>query len=250
MPNIQLSPNHYDNVSGAHALPDSDRQEILAKILSRSAKQIVAFDLDSTLLDNRPRSAQIMREFGEIVGDPLLQLADPSHWQGWSTVQAMTNMGVESSDAKRLQKSHSEFWFDRFFTSEYCRVDNAISGAADYVRKLHQQSAVIIYLTGRPEKMRTGTLESFDRLGFPCPGQSRCQLLMKPDLSTSDDDFKQASFETLNKEGHVLAAFDNEPTHINAYRMAFPQAVCVHLLTDHSMRPVRLLDNIQSILHF
>ena len=44
----------------------------------------------------------------------------------------------------------------------------------------------------------------------------------------------------------MIAAFDNEPTHANDYRRKFPEAIVIHLATDHSGRPVELLDGIVS----
>jgi hypothetical protein len=48
----------------------------------------------------------------------------------------------------------------------------------------------------------------------------------------------------------IVAAFDNEPTHDNAYKRSFPDAVVVHLDTDHSRRPVEVLADIPSIHDF
>ena len=47
----------------------------------------------------------------------------------------------------------------------------------------------------------------------------------------------------------VVALFDNEPTHINGYHQAFPDALTVHLATDHSGREVALAD-IPSVPNF
>jgi len=239
-----------DSVSGARALAEPERQTLLADIVNQCRDRVIAFDLDSTLLDNRPRSAHIMREFGETVCHPLLQQAEPEHWQGWSSQTAMVNMGLDQPDAERLQADHYSFWFERFFSSEYCRLDAAIAGATDYVNSLKDGAATIIYLTGRPEAMRAGTISSFGQLGFPPPDNVGCQLWMKPNAGENDDRFKRGAFDALARLGQVLAAFDNEPTHINAYKQTFPEASCVHLLTDHSMREVKLLDNIPSITHF
>jgi len=48
----------------------------------------------------------------------------------------------------------------------------------------------------------------------------------------------------------VVAVFDNEPTHVNDYRRRFPEATVVHLATDHSGRPVALLEGILSVPDF
>jgi hypothetical protein len=125
-------------------------------------------------------------------------------------------------------------------------MDEALAGAVGFVEKVRQSAAVVAYCTGRHEAMREGTLHSFRRLGFPLPGDG-VELLMKPVQEISDDDFKVTACERLRELGRVLAAFDNEPTHINIYRAAFPAARAIHLATDHSGRPVALLDGIVSI---
>ncbi len=73
---------------------------------------------------------------------------------------------------------------------------------------------------------------------------------MKPDAADSDDDYKHRELQKISAAGNLLAAFDNEPTHINCYRTVFPQSISVHLDTDHSMREVRLLEGIVSIKDF
>jgi hypothetical protein len=50
--------------------------------------------------------------------------------------------------------------------------------------------------------------------------------------------------------GRVAVAFDNEPTHVNAYARAWPGAIVIHLDTDHSPRPVEVLPGIPSIADF
>jgi hypothetical protein len=92
-------------------------------------------------------------------------------------------------------------------------------------------------------------LQSFQRLGFPLPSD-RVQLLMKPVFDQSDDEWKESAYDRLRALGQVIAVFDNEPTHINGYRRAFPSAIIVHVATDHSGRDVLLADGIVSILNF
>ena len=107
----------------------------------------------------------------------------------------------------------------------------------------------IAYCTGRHEQMREGTLVSFDRLGLPRTGP-RVHLLMKPTFEQSDDEWKEQAYSRLRKLGQVIAAFDNEPTHINGYCGHFPEAICVHMATDHSGRKVELAACIVSVRDF
>ncbi len=225
---------------------------VLERVLARVRAlpgAVVVFDLDSTLLDNKPRQARILREFGAAHGIPQLAAAKNEHWVDWSITHAMSNAGLPDEEIDRWAESAKQFWRERFFTSEYCRDDEAVAGARDYLAATATTGALIAYCTGRHEPMRAGTVESFVRLGFPVPGPL-VQLVMKPVFELSDDDWKLEAFARLKELGGVVAAFDNEPTHANGYRAGFPEATVVHLATDDSGRPVALADGIVSIKDF
>ena len=98
--------------------------------------------------------------------------------------------------------------------------------------------------------MRAGTLECFRTHDLPLPDDDRVRLLMKPSLDEHDDAYKLRTYETLREAGDVVAAFDNEPTHINGYFEAFPGALIIHLATDHSLREIPVLAGIPSISDF
>jgi len=99
--------------------------------------------------------------------------------------------------------------------------------------------------------MREGSAASLERGGFPVPGKTdEVQLIMKPTLEETDDDYKVRAYEQLRSLGTVVAAFDNEPAHINGYAVAFPGALNVHLATDHSMREIRVAEGLPSIADF
>ena len=132
---------------------------------------VVVFDLDSTLLDNKPRQARILREFGIARGLPALAQARAEHWVDWSIQRAMANAGLGADEVARHAEAAKQFWRDRFFTSEYCRDDDAIAGAHDYLAAVADAGAFIAYCTGRHEPMRAGTVESFERLGYPRANQ-------------------------------------------------------------------------------
>jgi predicted secreted acid phosphatase len=226
---------------------------VLAQTLERAREAngsgVVVFDLDSTLLDNRPRQARILREFGLVSGLKPLAAAKPEHWQDWDIRRAMRNAGVGEQEIELSAEAAKQFWRDRFFTSEYCIDDEAIAGAAQFVSAVRAAGAQVAYCTGRHELMRTGSVACFQRLGFPVPGNG-VHLLMKPTFEQSDDDWKELAYSKLRDLGRVLAVFDNEPTHVNGYRRAFPDALCVHLATDDSGRDVTLLDGIPSVPNF
>src|SRR3954464_12424626 len=109
---------------------------VLERVLARVRAMpgaVVVFDLDSTLLDNKPRQARILREFGVARGIPVLAAARSEHWVDWSIQRAMANAGLPAAGVERLAEDAKQFWRERFFTSEYCRDDEPIAGAHDYL---------------------------------------------------------------------------------------------------------------------
>jgi hypothetical protein len=211
---------------------------------------LVAFDLDSTLLDNRPRQARILREYAGLHGLDALAHHRADDWRGWDARIAMTNGGLSPELIEEHFAPFRSYWKDRFFTSEYCVEDRPIAGAPDFVRAVLAAGARVLYVTGRHEEMRRGTVICFERTDFPCPDDRAIELLMKPALEEHDDLYKARAYAILRERGQVVAAFDNEPAHINGYREAFPDAICVHLATDHSMRDIPLAGGVSSIRDF
>jgi hypothetical protein len=242
-----------DPVTGALPLSDTVARRLLADVidtLSTEERGIAVFDLDSTLLDNGPRQSAILREYGKEKSVPELSKSKAEHWQSWDIGEAMANCGLSDEGIEKHRDAFKEYWRERFFTSEYCRIDEMIPGASGFVQAVKKSGGMVYYVTGRHEDMRAGTVDCLQRLGFPIPNDREVKLLMKPTLAEDDDDYKQETYDRLAKEGTIVAAFDNEPTHINGYRLAFPNAYSVHLATDHSGRAVKVLDGVLSIVDF
>jgi hypothetical protein len=240
---------------GRHPVLEPARAaELLAEVLDRAATEgaagIVAFDLDSTLLDNRPRQAQILREYGQLHGIAALAQHHADHWQGWDARIAMANSGMAGDDIEAHLGPFRAYWKDRFFTSEYCVLDRPVSGAPAFVTAVLERGARVFYVTGRHEPMRRGTVACFEQTGFAVPDGDGVELLMKPELDEHDDVYKVRAHATLRDRGVLIAAFDNEPAHINGYRESFPAAIAVHLATDHSPRDIPVLPGIPSIADF
>jgi hypothetical protein len=208
------------------------------------------FDLDSTIFDNRPRQARIVREFGAFAGIDELSRCQASHFtSGWDMRAAMRNCGMTEEQAERRYPEAKGFWFSRFFTSAYCADDVAIEGAPQFVSSVAAAGSIVCYVTGRHEEMRAGTLAAMRKCGFLMPG-GQVYLIMKPTLEIGDDEFKRETHRKVAALGTVIAVFDNEPMHVNDYRRTFPDATVVHLATDHSGRPVEILDGVLSLPHF
>jgi predicted secreted acid phosphatase len=234
--------------------PGFPLHEALVRVVEAASRPraVVAFDLDSTVIDNRPRQVRIFHEFALRRGAGDLLAIRPEHWKTWDLRDAMRNAGVSAERAAALYGEVSAFWWDRFFSGEYCRWDEPIPGAVDLLRAVKAAGATIAYVTGRHEPMRDGTMESLRDHGFPLPNgaASRVHLLMKPRLKMNDDLWKLEAHALLRALGDVVAAFDNEPAHANGYREGFPQAIVVHRIADHSGRDIPLLDGIVSIERF
>lgn len=246
MYNTELSDPH----CGAVPLTANSAAGLLDNILRQVAGNCVVFDLDSTLLNNRPRNAKIMQEFGDMHNHSGFIAAHASHFINWDTRNSMALAGISAGDIDKHIDSYEHFWLERFFTSEYCQYDIDVAGAVDFVNAVHKGGGTVCYLTGRDETMRSGTHESLEKLGFPVAYDNAVSLVMKPTRGYSDDLFKREAMGRLRQQDGIFAAFDNEPTHINTYRQEFSQALCIHLFTDHSMRKVPLLDGIYSIQNF
>ncbi len=229
-------------------------QQTLERVLASAKKLgpsgVLVFDLDSTLFDNRPRQARIVREYGIAKNLATLTTCQPFHFtSGWDLRAAMTGAGLPAAEVEPLYADVKRFWAERFFTSEYCKDDIEIVGAPRFLHACLSTHAQVIYVTGRHEAMREGTVEALVKCEMPAPGGS-VKLLMKPTLKENDDAYKRVAHAQVGLFGTVIAAFDNEPTHVNDYAEKFPEAVSVHLATDHSGREVTLAPRVVSIPHF
>jgi hypothetical protein len=232
------------------AQPSLVLQAVLSRARAIGGRGVVVFDLDSTVFDNRPRQARILREFGAARGvSKLLQCSAADFNSGWDLRAAMRNCGLTDDEAQRLYPEARDFWRERFFTGAYCVDDVAVQGAAEFVKAVAATGAIVCYVTGRHEGMRQGTVDAMRNCGFPEPG-GKIHLIVKPSADLGDDEFKRDAHRQVAKLGTVIAAFDNEPTHVNDYRRTFPEATIVHLATDHSGRPVALLEGVLTLPHF
>jgi hypothetical protein len=228
----------------------SDQPAILAAALARVravAGAVAVFDLDSTLLDNRPRQVRILQEYGRAADVPALLGARPEHFQGWSLDAALARAGVGSAAARAHRAALREFWEERFFTSDYCRHDVPVPGAPAFVRAVRAAGARVVYVTGRPAWMEEGTLEVLERFGFPTPDGETAWLLLKPGQALHDDVWKVVARDGVDALGPVALALDNEPAHVNGYARAWPTALAIHVDTDHSGRPIAVDPGIPSV---
>lgn len=225
--------------------PESTRDEqhaTLRAVLRRChadkarAAPVVVFDLDGTLMDNRPRTLAILREFAGHCRprDPeLARRLDGAHAGdlAYSLTDTLERLGAHRAD--RLDEVQA-FWRDRFFADPHLSHDVALPGALAFARACYDAGAILVYMTGRDlPLMGTGTFQSLRDLGFPI-GVAGTELVLKPDANLPDEEFKRLAAPELARVGHVVAAFDNEPANCNVFRAHYPDAHVVFVDTQHT----------------
>ena len=231
-------------------------EQILSDVRESYAKQerpMVIFDVDGTLLDNRPRILKILTEYA----DQELMKVRPDEAKlvkalGVTDVQyriSDTFRGIGITDAAIINNA-TVFWSERFFSDEYLNYDTPTPGVVDYVRTLYSTGAKIVYLTGRDtERQLLGTVRALRAYGFPV-GIQGTELIMKPTAGTQNAMFKQRVTNYLRHYGLVVATFDNEPANINVYRRAFGNSLSVLFEAPHSANPPPLLPGVVKLSSF
>jgi beta-phosphoglucomutase-like phosphatase (HAD superfamily) len=224
--------------------PESTRSQqhlVLKAILRRCHAEkarrtpVVVFDLDGTLVDNRPRTLAILREFAAQHRDRDADVAQRLENAGLSDLSylltdSLERLGIHRTD---LVAELEAFWRDRFFADPHLSHDVALSGARDFAHACYAAGAVLVYLTGRDlPLMGTGTFQSLRDLGFPI-GVAGTELVLKPDAAMPDEAFKRLTAPELARVGHVVAAFDNEPANCNVFVAHYPDAHVVYVDTQH-----------------
>lgn len=206
---------------------------------------VATFDLDSTLFDNRPRQLAILSAFAKAKGLGGADELDFTQIDGWRVAEVVGWLRGAAGREAELKAEFKAFWRERFFTSELCLHDHPLPSAGEYVHAVEKAGATVVYLTGRHEDMREGTERSLEAGGFP-----RGSLLMKPTFEMTDTEWKEIAIPRIRGLGEVVACFDNETTHVNRLRAAFPGALVVWLRTDHSPEAEPLPPEVPSIEGF
>jgi len=227
--------------SGFTRLSPADQHALMSRVVARSKASpgepapVVVFDLDGTLMDNRPRTLEILRELGGVLADeshasaPVLAGAKGEQL-AYLLGDSLKNLGVSEKD---LVSRAEDFWRMRFFSDHYLKHDVAIAGAVELARACYEAGAVLVYFTGRDlPLMGLGSFQSLRDLGFPI-GVVGTELVCKPDAKIPDEEFKRVDGPKLKRVGRVVATFDNEPGNCNAFVEMYPDAENVFVDTQH-----------------
>lgn len=247
---VMVTAFYSPTINAEAAVPENllSRRTALSRIVERTRalksqgqNPIALFDIDDTLVSTRERTLRILKEFasqaeiqknfkGEVQKISKLKEADINYEMSVTLKKA----GIENA---KLQDLVGKFWSERFFTNNYCRLDQAIAGSAEYLHQLVQAGAKIVYLTGRDApSMLLGTQANLKRNHFP-DHPSQTLLMLKPNKQMNDLTFKSMVFSQIEKMGEVVGVFENEPANLNAMAKAFPKATAVFLDTSHSPKP-------------
>lgn len=204
-----------------------------------AAGSLVIFDLDDTLFLTANRNLRILHEFAS-----ELEGRDPASAKLLRTVTrtmlryAITDTAKDAGLSGSLVSELKEFWFKRFFTNPYLLEDEPIAGGAEYVHAVIERGGSAVFMTGRDERMREGTVENLKRRGFPVPDDKKARIVLKPRFDMPDYEFKLEAMGRLKKLGPVAGTFENEPAHVNLFTEQFPAARHFLLETKHSGKPI------------
>ncbi|MBK8258698.1 MAG: HAD family hydrolase [Polyangiaceae bacterium] len=237
-------------------LDPPSRAKLLGDVLQRARRHaeagtcpVIVFDLDGTLIDNRPRVVAILHELGDFWRDKHPEAAARCRAAtvgdiGYGVVDNLRRLGVEHS---WLHDEGLSFWKQRFFTDEYQEHDVEVPGAVKFARACHETGALLVYLTGRDlPGMAIGTFKSLRDLGFPI-GTMGVKLVTKPAFEIPDTQFKRDVAGELGRFGEVLAVFDNEPANCNLLLDAYPECTSVFVDTQHAPDPPNLYPSVHVI---
>ncbi len=222
-------------------LSAAEQRALLHQIVARCRPEkggptpVVVFDLDGTLMDNRPRTSEILHEFAATLGpadhDAQARLAGatPSSL-AYLLTDSLARLGVTRTDVVGRAEA---FWKERFFADEHLRLDVEVAGGVAFARACHEAGAILIYMTGRDlPLMGIGTFRSLRDLGFPI-GVPGTELVLKPDAAMPDEAYKRLEGPKLARVGKIVAVFDNEPANCNTLLEMNPDSVSVLLDTQH-----------------
>ncbi len=206
-----------------------------AAVREQGGHPLAILDMDLTLLDNAPRTRAIWRSFCH-----AMRYRWPQAEEAMLRAQTMPIVfGVQENlvalgvPAGELAEEGLRFWIRHFFGDRYCRLDEPLPGDLAAVKALMAAGLSIVYLSARPQKMIEGTVARLRELDFPI-GVPGTVLVMKDETREGDSAYKERALEFIGRLGQPLLAADNEPGHVNAMKVAFPEADCLLVETRHS----------------
>ena len=198
----------------------------IEKIVKKTKNPVIIFDLDDTLFYSSSRNLVIFQEF---IKRKKIKKEFPYEVKQIKKIkrdqieyrfdQTMNNLEISNVAFISQLKI---FWRARFFSNDYVKEDEVIGGSVAYVNKLYNLGAKIVYLTGRNNDMRSGTILSLKENKFPY--SKNAILITKKDKRMNDVIYKKSAFKDIELLGTVVGAFENEPKNLNAMLDYFPES--------------------------
>jgi beta-phosphoglucomutase-like phosphatase (HAD superfamily) len=227
-----------DGAAGPARLEDVLARAEKAKTGGRPVLAI--FDIDGTILDPAARTRDI---FVAALDGPNA-VVSPEHPELAQKVRALPLESIPYAPESTLAlagirdtawvRALVTRWSQDFFSNRYLLRDTAIPGAVAYLDSLHARGVTIVYFTGRDApRMLGGTAASLLDRGFPV-GIAGTMLILKPDKSVPDFDYKKNALDEVARYGTVVGVFENEPRNINLLHERFPESLAFYIDTKHS----------------
>jgi len=235
------------------SIPEQTR--VLRGIIERAKERtlrgppVVVFDLDGTLMDNRPRVVAIIKELGlhwrdKHPEDAARCALSTVELIGYGFIENLQKLGVTSP---ALHEEGLAFWRERFFADPHIRHDIEVGGARAFAHACYKAGAVIVYFTGRDlPNMALGSFASLRDLGFPI-GVIGTELVVKPAFEIPDTEFKLSVAPDFVRIGDVIAVFDNEAANCNLFLEAYPECTAVYLDTQCAPDPPPLDERVHVV---
>lgn len=215
--------------------PPLPRQlEVLRRVQDRvavlgsdgGAPPVVVFGLDGTLFDPRTRTLHILSELAEAMREDMPEVASALERLRTDDVQTLLGDTLRSVgiDRPAIVNRITHYYRSKYFDESYLELDQPCPGASEYVWRLWEAGAIIVYVGGRDVPgMLVGTVASLREHGFPF-AQVGVQLVLKRDATLGDDSFLRDAIPTLARAGEVVALFDAAPMICTLARQTFPNA--------------------------
>ncbi|MBO9666533.1 MAG: HAD family hydrolase [Bdellovibrio sp.] len=209
-------------------------------LVSEGKKCLVVFDLDSTLFDVSPRIERILLDFAALpenqarFPEQVAQFKDiRTHHTDWGITNALQRAGLDGHHPE-FQEAVALFWRHNFFSNEYLKYDLPNEGAIDYVHAVANAGGDVAYLTGRDVfRMGPGTLEEIKQWNLPL--NDKAELILKPEKSMDDAEFKTDWFLAAQKKGYQkIYFFDNEPVILHLMGKKCPDVESIFFESTHS----------------
>ncbi|MCD6515488.1 MAG: HAD family hydrolase [Candidatus Odinarchaeota archaeon] len=153
----------------------------------------IIIDLDGTIANNEKR---LLMSIKDVIGHEI------------SLIRRSYDIIKEVSDNPRIRSKI----YDIFLSPKYVPMDEPIPNSKEVINRIHKDMGLkVIYVTGRPEKMRRITIKWLKLHGYPIG-----ELYMKKRKYEKEFDFKKRVFSELKMEFDIVAVIGDTSNDVAA----------------------------------